>query len=129
MPLSGLKSRWLSLPLLLAGLTVAPLAVAAQDPGTIADIRCVAVGIRFAEMPDSPRKSTGTLLVLYYMGRLDGRDPKLAVEDLLTEQIMKMTDSDYAAEAVRCDRQLNDKGQQIARMDQDMLKFFNKSSR
>ena len=100
--------------------------VRAQDAESIADVRCVAVGVRSAEKPDSRQKSTGTLLVLYYIGRVDGRDPSLDIEKALTEQIGKMTDADYASEAVRCSKILTEKGAQITHIGEAMQKHFSR---
>ncbi|HEY1898551.1 MAG TPA: hypothetical protein VGG49_02040 [Steroidobacteraceae bacterium] len=114
------KERWL--PLLLVAMAIAPLQVMAQDPATTADVRCVVVGIRSAALPDSRQKSTGLLMALYYIGRLDGRDPKLDLRALLTEQLANMTSADFEAEAVRCSNALKDKGAQITHFSQDLLK-------
>ena len=116
------KKRWL--PLLLSAWALAPLPLLAQDAETLADIRCVAVGIRSAELPDSHQKSTGTLLVLYYIGRLDGRNPTLDIEKLVTDQIARMNDADYSAESLRCSRDLTAKGVQITRLGDDLRKHF-----
>jgi hypothetical protein len=45
------RQHWLTL--LVAALTIVPLQVMAQDADTVADVRCVAVGIRSAALPDS----------------------------------------------------------------------------
>jgi hypothetical protein len=110
------------LPLLVAALTLVPLHAMAQDAATVADLRCVAVGIRSAELPDSRQKSTGLLMALYFIGRLDGRDPKLDLEALLSEQLSKMTAADFTAEAARCGSSLASKGAQITHVGQDLLK-------
>jgi hypothetical protein len=124
------------LPLLLLALAAAPLQVSADNaglpevlvtdksPDTIDDIRCLAAGLRFAEMPDSHQKSTGMLMVLYYIGRLDGRNPDLDIEGLLTEQISKLTAAEYAALATRCGNNLSAKGQQISHLGDKMLPRF-----
>ena len=114
------RKHWLSL--LVTGLTIVPFQVMAQDADTIADVRCVAVGIRSAALPDSRQKSTGLLMALYFIGRLDGRDPKLDLETLLSEQLSKMTAADFAAEATRCGSSLATKGAQITKLGQDLLK-------
>ena len=118
------KRYWWSV--LLAAMTVLPLQSRAQDADNLADIRCVAVGIRFAELPDSHQKSTGTLLVLYYIGRLDGRSPSLDIEKLLTEQIAKMTAADYSSEATRCGKWHTVKGEQITHIGEDMKQRLSK---
>jgi hypothetical protein len=110
------------LPPLVAALSLVPLQAMAQDADTVADVRCVAVGIRYAELPDSREKSTGLLMALYFIGRLDGRDPKLDLQALLAQQLSKMTAADFAAEATRCGNSLTTKGAQITRLGQDLLK-------
>lgn len=62
------------------------------------------------------------MLALYYLGRLDGRDPKLDVEKLIIEQVKTMTNADYSSEAVRCGNSLTTKGQQITRIGRDLIK-------
>src|ERR1700685_3052113 len=94
------------LSLFVAALTLVPLRVMAQNADTVADVRCVAVGIRSAELPDSRQKSTGLLMALYFIGRLDGRDPKLDLEAMLSAQLSKMTAADFTAEAARCGNSL-----------------------
>ena len=111
------------LALLLTAVLIVPQGFA-QDADSLADIRCVAVGMHFAEAPDSHQKSTGTLLVLYYMGRLDGRAPSLEIEKLLAAQIDKMTASDYNTEATRCSQNLSAKGAQIKQLGEQMQKHF-----
>ena len=112
--------HWLAL--LAAALTLIPLEVMAQDADTVADVRCVAVGIRSAALPDSHQKSAGLLMALYFIGRLDGRDPKLDLEAMLSEQLSKMTAADFTTETARCGNSLTAKGAQITRVGQDLLK-------
>lgn len=108
--------------MLAAALTLIPLQAMAQDADTVADVRCVAVGLRSAALPDSHQKSAGLLLELYFIGRLDGRDPKLDLEAMLSEQISKMSAADFTTEAARCGNTLTAKGAQITRVGQDLLK-------
>jgi hypothetical protein len=117
-------SRSYCLSALLAASALVSLPARAQDSDNVADVRCVAVGIRDAELPNSTQKSTGTLLVLYYVGRLDGRSPTLDLEKLLAEQIAKMTDADYASEAKRCGQILSAKGAQITHLGEDLRSHF-----
>ncbi len=109
-------------------LALLPLQVRAQDAGTIADIRCVIVGVSFAGMADQSRQSAGMMLSLYYIGRLNGRVPKLDIEDLLIKEMNAMTPSDYASEAKRCGASLTDKGREITRIGQDISARGQKSN-
>ncbi len=112
------NNHWL--PLLVAALTLMPLQVMAQDADTVADIRCVAVGIRSAALPDSHQKSAGLLMALYFIGKLDGRDPTIDLKARLSEQLAKMTATDFTTEAARCGNTLSTKGAQITRVGQDL---------
>lgn len=107
-------SSWL---LVVAGALSLPLQAKAQDAETTADVRCIAVGIR---VPASLQQSTGTMVVLYFLGRLDGRVPKLDLEDLLTKEISRMTATDYVSEAVRCGGALTLRGQQLVQIGKNM---------
>jgi hypothetical protein len=108
------------LGLLAAMLMFVPLQVRAQDADTTGDIRCVVVALRISTMPAAPQQSA-VMLALYYIGRLDGRAPKLDLEDLIIKELGKMTAADYASEAQRCGGSLTEKGQQITKIGQDLI--------
>jgi len=101
------------LSMLVATLGLASMRIGAQEAVNIADIRCVIVGMKLAGATNSPDQSRGFLLTLYYIGRLDGRVPKLDIEHLIIEETRKMTDADYVSEEKRCGAGLAEKGQQI----------------
>ena len=68
------------------------------------------------------------MLSMYYIGRLDGRVPKLDIEELMIKEISTMTTSDYGSEAKRCGASLTDKGQEITRIGKDMVERGQKMS-
>jgi hypothetical protein len=53
------------------------------------------------------------MLAFYYIGRLDGRAPKLDIEGLMAQEIRRMTPADYDSEAKRCGNGLAEKGREI----------------
>jgi hypothetical protein len=108
--------------LVLLTMLVSPTKLLAQNADNIADIRCVAVALRLAELPAAAQKSSGLLMAIYYLGRIDGRAPTLDIEELIFEQISKMTGADYSAEATRCGKDLIEKGQKITQLGQDLTK-------
>jgi hypothetical protein len=95
-------------------------AAVAQDSATIADVRCVVVGMQIAGAATSPQQSRGVFMTLYYIGRLDGRTPKLDIERLIVAEANRMTSTDYASEGQRCEAGLTEKGQQITQIGRDM---------
>lgn len=93
----------------------------AQDAQTIADIRCVVIGMRMGGTGNAAQQSAGGVLALYYIGRLDGRVPSLNIEDLIVQQITKMTKADYDSEGKRCGAVLKEKGQQLTQIGKDLV--------
>src|SRR5260370_16462066 len=109
------------LRVLAGALTLSSAQAPAQDAETIADVRCLIVGMKFAGMADPTQQSAGMMLSMYYIGRLDGRVPKLDIEALMIKEIITMTTSDYGSEAKRCGASLTDKGQAITRIGKTRL--------
>lgn len=100
-----------------------PCLVQAQDAESTADVRCVIVGMRLAGAGvNAAQRSSGTVLALYYIGRLDGRHPGFDLEKAMVAELGKMTQADYAADAQRCGRSLQAKGKQITIIGQDLVK-------
>ena len=92
----------------------------AQDSATIADVRCVVVGMQIAGVANSSQQSRGIFMTLYYIGRLDGRGVKVNVEALIVQEANKMTSVDYVSESKRCEAGLTEKGQQITQIGRDL---------
>jgi hypothetical protein len=99
----------------------------AQNAETIADIRCVIVGAKSANSDNPQQQKAGATMVIYYIGRLDGRTPALDVERLLVSESSKMTPSDYTVDAKRCAAWLTEKAQQIAKIGKDLLQLGQKA--
>ena len=110
-----------TLSALVGFLVLPPNLARAEDADSIADVRCVVVGMRFAEMTDPGLQSSGRMLALYYIGRLDGRTPKLDIEKLMVQEITRMSDVDYSTEGQRCGSSLTEKGKEITRIGKDMI--------
>jgi len=96
--------------------------VRAQDSQTLADVRCVIVGFRLADLNNPTYRVSGTMLSLYYLGRLDGRTPHLNLEKLVVAQLKTMTPAGFRTAAKRCGAALTVKGQEITKVGQDLVK-------
>lgn len=114
-----MRKRGLSMLVAILGLASMP--IGAQEAVNIADIRCVVVGMKLTGAPNSPEQSRGFLLTLYYIGRLDGRSPKLDIEHLIIEETRRMADADYVSEEKRCGGALVVKGQQITEIGKHLV--------
>jgi hypothetical protein len=98
----------------------APLCAGAQTAETIADFRCVVIGTRLAESADPTLRQAGAMLVLYHLGRVEGREPTLDFESLLVKQWQAMTAADFDAELRRCKSALAAKGKQVTQIGKDI---------
>ena len=107
---------------LTAGLSLPSPRVWAQDAATIADVRCVVVLWKMQESPDPKVVAVATEGSLYYLGRLDGRHPKLDLEPLLIQQSAKMAVYDLRPELMRCGELMSRRGRKIANISIDMIK-------
>src|SRR6202042_175852 len=92
------------------------------NPETIADINCLAIGFRILQLPDASQKSAGMMETLYYIGRLDGRTPRVDLENLISQEIPKLNDATFRSEAVRCANSLTARGQQLTEMGEHLMK-------
>ena len=108
------------LSLVAVGLVLFSAVTRSQSADTIADVRCVAVGIGLARKTSALENSTGMMLTLYYIERLDGRTQRINLEDLLIDEISRMTPADYESEAKRSGMGLAEKGRQITSIGKDM---------
>jgi hypothetical protein len=100
----------------------------AQPSEASADARCVVIGLNIAGMADASRQSAGTMLALYYIGRLEGRVPKLDLEHFILGQMAGMAPSDFESEARRCGLGLSEKGQEITKIGNAIAKHEQRKS-
>jgi TonB family protein len=84
----------------------------AQDIPPSSDIRCLIVGMQMSTMTDTPRRTAGNMVVLYYFGRLDPFPPKV-IEDAIAKQAINWTQTDLNTEGDRCGKEMNDKAQSM----------------
>jgi hypothetical protein len=90
-----------------------------QEAETIADIRCVIVGLVIASS-DPTKQAAATMLGLYYIGRIEGRAPTADLETLIEREAGVMTRADIASEGKRCGAILSAKGQELAKIGKDI---------
>jgi hypothetical protein len=93
-----------------------------QNSDTIGDVRCVVVGLKIAQLPDATQKAAGVMVTLYYIGRLDGRTPNLAMEDLISQEAQNITSASFQVEAARCGNSLKARGQALTEMGEHLTK-------
>lgn len=88
----------------------------AQDAETVADVRCLMVGLRLSTSVDATQQSNGIKVVMYYLGRLDRVVPGPSLEGLIVNAGSQMSITEFQTEAARCGKSLIEKGQLLQRI-------------
>jgi hypothetical protein len=100
----------------------------AGDEELVADVRCVIVGMQMGKLQDVAQQFSGMTVIFYYLGRIDALSPKPNVEDLIAQEIVKMTSAVLRTEAVRCGEALTEKGNEIQKIGRDLIRRGNELS-
>jgi hypothetical protein len=79
---------------------------------TIEDVQCVVVGARLS----GSQPQAGAMLLIYYLGRIDGRSPDADLEALVGQEAKKMTASDFSSWTRRCGAEFSARGEQITKI-------------
>ena len=88
------------------------------NPADVADVRCLAVGLGLLQSTDPRQRTSGQGLMLYFLGRLDGRSPDFDLEGMIYTTAHGMTPSDIRVEAQRCGGMMIVRGQELMAMGQ-----------
>lgn len=91
-------------------------AEAGPPAATVADVQCLVIGMRFASSPDQQQKLSGTMLTIYFLGRIDGRTPTVDLQELLVQQVKNMNEAALKNAATRCGAELSTRGVEITRI-------------
>ena len=90
-----------------------PTGAIAENATTDNDVRCLMIGLQLAQSDNQAARASGFASAMYYMGRLDGHDPRLDIEKALMGEIVKYSkepSEQRRAIAVACGKQLQERG-------------------
>lgn len=99
--------------------------VARADPAatqTLADAQCMVVGARLSASTDPQQKVPGQMILMYYLGRIDGRSPNADLKTLIKTETQKMTTPDLQSAASRCGKQFAARGEAIVQIGKSLGK-------
>jgi hypothetical protein len=107
--------RWTGTAALAVAAILAGSPAGAED-ALARDLRClIAMGSASAPGSDTPEDLKPSLLSgsMYYLGKVEGRDPDLDLEKLIADEAQKMVPEDMQDELVRCGRELGSRGEEM----------------
>jgi hypothetical protein len=79
----------------------------AEDEATATDMRCLIVAAALAESNDPDAKKAGSVGLIYFWGRLEGRQATAGIDARLAEQVRKMSGDDVRTQAIACNTLVN----------------------
>lgn len=107
-----------------AVLCIIPTAVRADtaETETVADAQCMIVGAQLSASKDPQQRVPGQMILMYYLGRIDGRSPKADLRTLIKTQTQKMTESDFKDAAGRCGKEFSARGDAVVEIGKSLGK-------
>ena len=88
-------------------------AAPADDPRSLADVRCIIVSGTLAGSDDQEMKSVGYASLLYFWGRLEGRGVTANISPMVVDQARRMSAADVKAQAETCKALFTAAGQNL----------------
>jgi hypothetical protein len=117
-----MRKRIFEAAALAAGLAFGGCALANDDAQT-ADVRCLVVTLKALNvMKTEEMKSSGAVAVMYFVGKLDGREKGFDLQNAIVSEIDKMKSEDLGKEGQRCGAELQTRGQTMQEIGEDLTK-------
>lgn len=89
---------------------------------TTADAECMVVGAQLSASSDPQQKVPGQMILMYYLGRIDGRSPNTDLRSLLKNETQKMSTSKLQSAASRCGKEFSARGEAIVQIGKSLAK-------
>jgi hypothetical protein len=100
------------IPIVLLGLQTTN----ADPPESRADVRCFIAAVSLLQSPNNLNRAAAASTALYYLGRLDGRQPGVDLERIISDESQKLKPEELRSESERCGRELSARAQVISAM-------------
>jgi hypothetical protein len=86
------------------------------------DVRCLLAAVAMMNSPNNTIRAAAATSALYYLGRVDGREPHLDLEKLLAQQSQQISPTDLVAESKRCGQELSTRARILSTIGQRLPK-------
>ena len=84
-------------------------------------IRCLVVGALMVNSTDTNQRTAGTIVMLYWMGRLESFSAQ-EIEDAMFSESVAITPAEIETETARCGAVLQEKGQMMQQIVQNIIR-------
>jgi hypothetical protein len=86
----------------------------AISPDSVEDVRCFISALSLLRSPNNNVRTAAASSALYYLGKLDGREPGLDLDRVILAEAERMTSTQVRAEAEKCGKELSARGAAIS---------------
>lgn len=117
-----MRARAAACLLIPALIVLHPGRVPVAAPESIADVRCLLASVAMMNSPNNTTRAAAATSALYFLGRLDGRERAVDLEDLIRVESQKMSPDDIASESKRCGRELAARARVVSTIGQQLIK-------
>ena len=91
-----------------------PVRAATPADGATQDARCILVAARLATDSSQDVRSRAGMMLMYYLGRFDGRALPYDLQNLLSRELRNMTTDEFQKNAQLCNVEFTSKGREIS---------------
>lgn len=95
-------------------LAIYPVLAATPADGAAQDARCILVAARLATDTSQDVRSRAGMMLMYYLGRFEGRELPYDLQDLLRRELRNMTTDEFQKNARLCNVEFISKGREIS---------------
>ena len=99
-----------------------------MDAETRKDVRCFLAVSSFANDPDSKIAMSAIMGAQYYLGRIDGRAPKLDLEAVLIAETLAFRPADMPALLLSCGQTMTERGKAVTQIGKRLQEIGAKAS-
>ena len=85
----------------------------AADADDVADARCILVAGEMADTKDKEAEEAGSVMLFYYLGRIDGRNPRADVGKLIAQAAERLSEKEKEQVLAACAAQVETRGNQL----------------
>jgi hypothetical protein len=127
---SRYRTRFTALPygvlvVIVFGILTIGSSARAADAQTVADAQCVVIGARLYASSDQRQRASGQILLVYFLGRIQGRSPNVDLEVLIDHEAKAMAASDLEEAMRRCGTELSTQGAEISKIGKHLSQLGN----
>lgn len=94
---------------------------ARADGDQVSDVRCMIVSMDFPKEKDEAAPTAAMISVMFFLGRIEGRDPAYDVKSAIGAQMAVMTADERQTERKRCITEMLEQGKTAEQLGIDLI--------